>query len=129
MKQAIDFDKVETLSVAITDYAQTLNDADCLRLAAQLLNLTNCVQQYANISQDAMWHARKTTTLFDKVDKDDSMDPGYHLHNLLEDMADSFDELADHVEQDNCPEEELEAIRVAALNKLTDTEKAALGLE
>lgn len=94
MTQAINFDTVETLSKAFTDYAQTLPNSDRIRLAAHCLFLANCVQQTADITQDNLWHAREETMLFDEVDKDDPMDPGYHLHNMLENLGDELNGLA-----------------------------------
>ena len=126
MKQAIDFDKVETLSVAITDYAKTLGNADCIRLAGFLLGLVNAVQQCADITHEDMFHARETTTLFDEVEEDDTTDPGYHLHNLLDNLADEFNELADTMDEGGKDAEA--AARDAALAKLTDAEKILLGL-
>lgn len=123
-----EFDVAEQLGKPFTDYAQTIPNADRIRLAAYLLGLVNAVQQHADITQDDMWHARETTTLFNDVDADDPMDPGYHLHNMLEGLADEFDALADTV-CENAAEDAMDAARASALAKLTDTEKAALGVE
>jgi len=89
-----DFDKADEMAVQFTDYAKQLDNADRIRLAAFLLGLTNAVQQHATISQDAMQAAQEDTTLFDDVDEDDPMEPGYHLHNMLENLAEEFDGLA-----------------------------------
>lgn len=102
--EQFNIDKAEAIASRFTDYAKTLNNADRLQLAGYLLTLVNAVQQYADITQDDMWHARECTTLFNDVDKDDPMDPGYHLHNKLEDLAEEFYELADIVSQ-NAEEE------------------------
>ena len=130
MAQAIEFETVLKLSAGFTSYAETLSNADRIRLAAHVLGLANSVQQTADISAEDMFHAKESTRLFDDVEDDDPMDPGYHLHNLLETLADEFDELADAMDEngEDAAAAELEAIRVAALNKLTDTEKAALGI-
>jgi hypothetical protein len=109
------------------DYAQTIPNADRIRLAAHVLSLANAVQQTADISTEDLWHARETTTLFQEVDDDDTMAPGYHLHIMLEDLADNFDELANAM--DECGADAKAAARDAALAKLTDAEKAALGVE
>lgn len=103
MKQAINFDTVTALQQGFIDYAQTLPNADCIRLAAQLMYLANAVQQYATISQDDLFHAKECTTLFDDVEEDDPMEPGYHLHNMLENLGDELAELADGM--DECCEE------------------------
>lgn len=97
MLQAIDYDKVDALAAEFTNYAKTLHNAERIRLAAQVLGLVNAVQQMAVIEDVDMQAARKTTTLFDDVDRNDPMDPGYHLHNKLENLADEFDALADVV--------------------------------
>ena len=127
MANAIDYDKVDALAAQFTDYARTLHNAERIRLAAQIIGLANAVQQHADITQDDMWHARETTTLFNDVDADDPMDPGYHLHNTLENLADEFDALAD-VMCENAAEDTKAATREAALAKLTAEEKAALGV-
>ena len=95
MLQAIDYDKVDAMGAQFTDYARTLHDSERIRLAAQLLGWANAVQQLATITPATMAKARKETTLFNDVDNDDPMDPGYHLHNTLENLADEFDALAD----------------------------------
>ena len=128
MLQALDYDKVDALAAQFTDYARTLDNAERIRLAAQVICLANAVQQTAVIDADDMWHARETTTLFNDVDADDPMDPGYHLHNMLESLADEFDALAD-VMCENAVEDTKAATREAALAKLTAEEKAALGVE
>ena len=124
------FNVADQLAKPFMDYAQTIPNADRIRLAGFLLGLVNAVQQTADISTEDLWHARETTTLFQEVDDDDPMDPSYHLHNLLETLADEFDELANAMDEggEDAAAAELEAIRVAALSKLTDTEKAALGI-
>ena len=94
MKQAINFDTVETLQQGFIDYAQTLPNADCVRLAAQLLYLANAVQQYATISPADMEAAQEDTRLFQDVEEDDPMEPGYHLHNMLENIGDDLNGLA-----------------------------------
>ena len=127
MANAIDYDKVDAMAAQFTDYARTLDNAERIRLAAQVLGLVNAVQQMAVIDADDMWHARETTTLFDDVDKHDPMDPGYHLHNMLEGLADEFDALADTM-CENAAEDTKAATREAALAKLTAEEKAALGV-
>ena len=101
-----DFNVAEQLGKPFTDYAQTIPNADRIRLAAYLLGLVNAVQQHADITQDDLFHARECTTLFDDVDKDDPMDPGYHLHNMLENLSDEFYELADVVAQNAVVEED-----------------------
>lgn len=95
MVNAIDYDKVDAMAAQFTDYARTLHNSERIRLAAQVIGLANAVQQCADIDADDMWHARETTTLFDDVDCNDPMDAGYHLHNMLEGLADEFDALAD----------------------------------
>jgi len=124
------FDVADQLATPFKDYTQKLDNADRIRLAAFLFGLVNFVQQTADISTEDLFHARESTTLFDDVEEDDPTDPGYHLHNLLEDLADNFDELANAMDEggEDAAAAELEAIRVAALSKLTDTEKAALGI-
>ena len=126
MTQAIDFETVLKLSAGFTSYAETLSNADRVRLAAHVLGLANAVQQTADISQEDMFHAKECTRLFDDVEDDDGMDPGYHLHNLLETLADEFDELADAMDEGG--EDTEAAARDAALAKLTDAEKVLLGL-
>ena len=123
-----EFDVAEQLGTPFTDYAKKLDNAGRIQLAGYLLGLTNAVQQHATISADVMWHARECTTLFDNVDKDDTMEPGYHLHNMLETLADGFDELAELVEQELDPVAEEANVREAALAKLTAAEKELLGL-
>ena len=120
------FNVADQLATPFTDYAKTLPNADRIRLAGFLLGLVNAVQQYADISAEDMFHAKESTTLFDDVEDDDPMDPGYHLHNLLEDLADNFDELADAMDENG--EDAKAAARDAALAKLTDAEKVLLGL-
>ena len=125
------FNVAEQLGKPFTDYAKTLANADRIRLASYLLELTNAVQQHATISADVMWHARECTSLFNDVDADDPMGLGYHLHNMLENLSDEFDELAELVEQDNDPEvlaAKDDAARDVALAKLTKAEKMLLGL-
>ena len=102
--EQFNIDKAEAIASRFTDYAKTLANPERIKLAAYLLTLVNAVQQYADITQDDMWHARECTTLFDDVERDDPMDPGYHLHNTLENLADEFYELADIVSQ-NAEEE------------------------
>ena len=104
--EQFNIDKAEAIASRFTDYAKTLNNADRLQLAAYLLTLVNAVQQHADITQDDLFHARETTTLFNDVDKDDPMDPGYHLHNMLENLSDEFYELADVVAQNTVVEED-----------------------
>ena len=104
--EQFNIDKVDAMASRFTDYAKTLNNADRLQLAGYLLTLVNAVQQHADITQDDMFHARECTTLFDDVDKDDPMDPGYHLHNMLENLSDEFYELADVVAQNAVVEED-----------------------
>ena len=128
MLQAIDYDKVDALAAEFTNYAKTLHNSERIRLAAQVLGLVNAVQQMAVIEAVDMRAARKTTTLFDDVDRNDPMDPGYHLHNKLESLADDFDALADVV-CENAAEDAMEKARASALAKLTEAEKAALGVE
>ena len=120
------FNVADQLATPFTDYAQKLDNADRIRLAAFLFGLVNAVQQTADITQEDMFHAKESTTLFDNVEEDDGMDPGYHLHNMLEDMADSFDELADAMDENG--EDAKAAARDAALAKLTDAEKELLGI-
>ena len=131
MLRALDYDKVDTMAVEFTGYARTLDNAERIRLAAQVISLANAVQQCAVIDADDMWHAKETTSLFDNVEKGDTMDPGYHLHNMLESLADEFDALADTM-CENAAEAEAEAevlnARAQALAKLTDAEKELLGL-
>ncbi len=90
-------DTMEALMQPVMDYAKELNNADRIRLASQLLGYVNAAQQYADIDADAMWHAKEETNLFNHVEADDPMDPGYHLHNMLDNMADEFETLADIV--------------------------------
>ena len=120
------FNVADQLAKPFMDYAQTIPNADRIRLAGFLLGLVNAVQQTADISTEDLWHARETTTLFQEVDDDDTMAPGYHLHNMLEDLADNFDELADAMDEGG--EDAEAAARDAALAKLTDAEKVQLGL-
>ena len=117
------FNVADQMATPFTDYAKTLDNADRIRLAAFLLGLVNAVQQTADITQEDLFHAKECTTLFDDVEEDDPTDPGYHLHNMLEDLADNFDELADCMDQ-----QEVEDVRATALAKLTEAEKAALGV-
>ena len=104
--EQFNIDKAEAIASRFTDYAKTLKNSDRLQLAAYLLTLVNAVQQYADITQDDMFHARECTTLFADVDADDPMDPGYHLHNMLENLSDEFYELADIVSQNVEAEED-----------------------
>lgn len=104
--EQFNIDKVDAMASRFTDYAKTLNNADRLQLAGYLLTLVNAVQQHADITQDDMFHARECTTLFDDVEEDDPMDPGYHLHNMLENLSDEFYELADVVAQNTVVEED-----------------------
>jgi hypothetical protein len=122
------FNVAEQLGKPFTDYAQTIPNADRIRLAAYLLGLVNAVQQHADITQDAMQAAQGETRMFDDVEEDDPMDPGYHLHNMLESLADDFDALADTMDE-QAAETAMDDARASALAKLTDTEKAALGVE
>lgn len=85
-----DTDKIQALSNDFLNYAKTLGDADNIRLAAHLLGLANAVQQHACIPK----LAAVASILFADVEKDDTVDPGYYLHNMLEDMADELDMLA-----------------------------------
>ena len=131
MLQALDYDKVDALAAEFTNYARTLDNAERIRLAAQVLCIANAVQQTAIIDADDMWHARETTTLFDDVERHDPVDPSYHLHNMLENLADEFDALADTMCEnaaEDAAEQAKAATREAALAKLTDEEKAALGV-
>ena len=121
------FNVADQMAAPFTAYAKTLGNADCIRLAGFLLGLVNAVQQCADITQEDVLQAKKSSTLFDNVDDDDTMDPGYHLHNLLEDLADNFDELADAMDE-QVAEDAMETARASALAKLTDAEKAALGV-
>ena len=123
-----DFNEALKLGNPIQDYAKNLNDADRIRLAAFLLGLVNAVQQTAEISQDDLFHAKECTRLFDDVDQNDPAAPGYHLHNMLENLAEDFNELADGM--DEVESEAIEQIhaRALALAKLTNAEKQLLGL-
>jgi len=121
------FNVADQLAKPFMDYAQTIPNADRIRLAGFLLGLVNFVQQTADISTEDLFHAKESTTLFDDVEEDDPTDPGYHLHNLLEDLADNFDELADAMDEGG--EDAKAAARDAALAKLTDAEKELLGVE
>lgn len=127
MLQAIDYDKVDALAAEFTNYAKTLDNAERIRLAAQVLGLANAVQQMAVIEMKDMYRSQQEGTLFDDVDTDDVMDPCYHLHNMLESLADEFDALAD-VMCENAAEDAKEDARAAVLAKLTDAEKILLGL-
>ena len=127
MANAIDYDKVDALAAKFTDYARTLDNAERIRLAAQVLCIANAVQQTAVIEMKDLDRMQQEGTLFDDADNDDIMDPGYHLHNKLENLADEFDALAD-IMCENAAEDATEAVREAALAKLTDAEKAALGV-
>ena len=90
-----DFDKADAMAAQFTDYAKQLDNAERLHLAAFLLGLTNAVQQHADIPHPAIAAAQdECMTLFQDVEEDDPMDPGYHLHNMLENLADDFDALA-----------------------------------
>jgi hypothetical protein len=120
------FNVADQLAKPFMDYAQTIPNADRIRLAGFLLGLVNAVQQTADISTEDLWHARETTQLFQEVDDDDTMAPGYHLHIMLEDLADNFDELADAMDEGG--EDAKAAARDAALAKLTDAEKELLGI-
>lgn len=122
-----DFTVAEQMADPFVEYAKRIPNADRIRLAAFLLGLVNAVQQHADMDADDLFHARETTTLFDDVEQGDSMDPGYHLHNMLENLASEFDELADTLEE-NGHEDPADAARAAALSKLTDAEKVLLGL-
>ena len=122
------FNVADQLAKPFMDYAQTIPNADRIRLAGFLLGLVNAVQQTADISTEDLWHARETTTLFQEVDDDDPMEPGYHLHNMLEDLADNFDELASTMDE-QAAEDAMETARASALAKLTDAEKELLGVE
>lgn len=93
----LDFDKAEELGNGFKEYVQTLPNAERIRLASYLLGLVNYVQQCADIDADALYHAQEETMLFDHVERDDPMPAGYHLHNMLENLADEFDTLADIV--------------------------------
>ena len=123
MATEYEFEVAEQLGKGFTDYAKELDGAACIRLTGYLLGLANAVQQHADISADVMWHAKKCTSLFNDVDKDDPMEPGYHLHNMFENMADDFDELADLMIADR-----MDIARERALAKLTDEEKELLGV-
>lgn len=90
-----DFNRALQLGNAVQDYAKELDNSERIRLAAFLLGLTNAVQQLATISNDTMSVAMEETMLFSHVEEDDPMDPGYHLHNMLENLADDFETLAD----------------------------------
>lgn len=125
------FDEALTLANKFTHMADKLDNAERIKLAGFLIGLVNAVQQTATISRDAMWHAREQTLLFQEVENDDPLDAGYHLHNTLDNLSDDFDTLAEIVEQeeaDTCAEQLLNDQRAAALAKLTDAEKALLGL-
>lgn len=98
-------DTMEALMQPVMDYAKELSNADRIRLAAYLLGSVNCAQQYATISADAMYHAMEETMLFEHVERDNNMDPGYHLHNMLDNMAADFDTLAKIVAE--CEAEEV----------------------
>ena len=122
------FNVADQLATPFKDYAQKLDNADRIRLAGFLFGLVNFVQQTADITQEDLFHAKECTTLFDDVEEDDPTDPGYHLHNMLEDLADNFDELADCMDE-QAAEDAMETARASALAKLTEAEKAALGVE
>ena len=95
MANAIDYDKTDAMGAEFVNYARTLAEPERIRLAAQLLGWANAVQQTATITPSMMAVARMETNLFEDVDSEDPMDPGYHLHNMLENVADEFDALAD----------------------------------
>ena len=122
----MDYEKNAELAAGLHDYARDLSNGDKIRLAAYVISLANAIQQEATISQDAMWHARECTTMFDRVERDDPMEPGYHLHNMLDNLSSDFDELAEILDTDVVPEQP--DPRAAALAKLTDAEKKLLGL-
>ena len=106
--EQFNIDKAEAIASRFTDYAKTLANPERIKLAAYLLTLVNAVQQHADITQDDLFHARECTTLFKDVEEDDPMDPGYHLHNMLENLSDEFYELADVVSQNVAAEEEVD---------------------
>ena len=132
------FNEALALANEFQGMANELNNADRIKLAGFLIGLVNAVQQTAKISRDAMWHAREQTLLFRDVEKDDPLDAGYHLHTTLETLGDDFDTLAEIVEQEEQEDPLLvqawkkrfaeQEQRAAALAKLTDAEKALLGL-
>lgn len=98
--EQLDYNKAGELAAQFTQYAKTLANADRIRLAAYVVSLVNAVQQTANIDQDAMVETQDDmTVLFNDVEEDDPMEPGYHVHNFLENLGDDLEHLADVMDE------------------------------
>lgn len=96
----INYEKADALAAQFTDYAKTLKNADRLRLAAYVASLVNAVQQHADIDHGTLEEAQDDMmVLFKDVDADDPMDPGYHVHNFLEDLGSDLEHLADVMDE------------------------------
>ena len=96
----MDYEKNAQLAKGLLDYARELGNSDKLRLAAYVASLVNAIQQTATISQDAMFMAiEDMNVLFNDVEAGDPMEPGYHVHNMLENLAEDLEHLADVMDE------------------------------
>ena len=95
---SLDYDKLESLMGGVMDYAKDLDNSDRLRLAAYIVSSVDAIQQYSIIPNSAL-HNKDLSLLYKlDIDRDDPVEPNYHLHNALETLADEFDELADWID-------------------------------
>jgi hypothetical protein len=120
----MDYETNAQLAESVHSYVKTLPNSDKLRFAAYMLSLVDSIQQEAVIPEEVL---DEDNSLFDDVESDDPLEPGYHLHNLLENLAENFESLAASVDQ-IAASNSAEALRRAALAKLTAEEKDLLGL-
>lgn len=120
----MDYEVNAELANSVQSYAKILDNSEKIRFAAYLISLADAIQQTAVIPEEVL---DEDNDLFDDVESDDPMEPGYHLHNILENLADNFDSLAVALDQIAANDSKT-AERAAALAKLTKAEKELLGL-
>lgn len=128
----MDHEKNAELARTVHEYAVTLFASERIRFVAYILSLADSIQQTVTIPDSVMQFCLEEGVgpfhrVTPEIEPDDPMQPGYYLHNLLEDMAEDFDDLADEIDQQE-ETRQTDARRAAALAKLTAAERKLLGL-
>ena len=110
---SFDFNNALELSAPILEFNETLSPSDRLRLAAYLLSLVDSIQQDNAVPREMEG--------FGDNSRDDL---AFQYHNALEDLADTFDDLATAMDE----KETKDNLKKVALSKLTREEQEALGV-
>lgn len=107
----MNYEYAEELIKPIQEYSKTLSPSDRVRLAGYLVSLVDSVQQDRAVPDKLIGFERVDGLCFD-------------FHTQLDNLADDFDDVAEIMDKESCINE----TKKIALSKLTELERAALGV-